>query len=726
MRAYIPAIVVGAVFAGLLGAGFLGSSLFQSPAATFERKVDEKVEEAQRLLSEYEGGYPELMVALKALPPASQPAGDSSMEGGDDTLRQAAMNARQTREELSRRFAALGGKSEGISGDISSREQVEAAISANAALLDKAIQLVEEAASETAPADGGGEGSLAAASTLKATLLLHKADLSRRQAGVRRALAEREETNFSVVLTAWHEAHAKVATLEKHLAGVKGHVLTPGQPSAPSETPDATPKPQTKPRTAKPGARRGGLIRGLLDRLKPGGAKTTPEPAEPAEPEQPVETPAETTAEVAPAPTMEPIKIDDVPPIAERISQLQTQGQQVDGEIAEAQSEVDSLSGMIKGLKDRLAKAQADAQDAEKKMMALEDAGVTPNQPNALEEFTKQYNEQAKRHRDSTREAAALQHGVVRNARPDAEEENEILTAPLVPATEGAELKPELGIERLEEELRAAQGLVESRQQLRKLISARVEELQKQQQSVHDQLTKAKTWEAALAKQAVEIARRGTSESIQAGRHEDDAIEILTGSGASAAEQAASAARESTSYIQNYYSQRAPQSPSPQVGFLSGHAKCLAGDAKFGLALVYAQRAERLGVQARLLSDLAVMGIDAATLTPAGGEEAAPAGTPATQPQGIAQAIAEARAAALKATDEALEAYNAADSDLNRLWTVHTQIAAVHYLKAGLTTGDEAKQHQAAALREYELATRDRAEARAFRPTIERLQAAQQ
>jgi predicted nucleic acid-binding Zn-ribbon protein len=421
--------------------------------------------------------------------------------------------------------------------------------------------------------------------------------------------------------------------------------------------------------------------------------------------------------------------IQAVPPIEERIKQLRAQAQKVDADIAEAQKEADRLSGIIKGLEERLAKAQADADDSEKKMMALEDAGVSPSDPDALRRFTQQYNEQARRHRDSAREAAALRHGVIRDARPGGEEENDVLTKPLVPAAPGREMKPEAGIERLKGDLRIAQGQVETRRNLKKLIDTRITELEKHQQATRDRLAKAREWEAALVKEADQIARRATAASIRAEQIEEEAIQILTEPGQRAAERAASAAEDASRAISDFYQKNAPQSPSPQVGFLSGYARSLVGDLKFGLALVYAQRADRLAAQERLLADAAAMGLEPAALSAEkasseGGEAVSRSGTPSTQPAAIAQAVQDARGKAIEAAKAALEEYGKADSRLNRQWTLHTQIAAVHYLLASLEPGNASKQHLADALREYNAATRDRAErkeVRELRPVIERL-----
>jgi hypothetical protein len=114
-------------------------------------------------------------------------------------------------------------------------------------------------------------------------------------------------------------------------------------------------------------------------------------------------------------------------------------------------------------------------------------------------------------------------------------------------------------------------------------------------------------------------------------------------------------------------------------------------------------------------------------LTEPAGESPKAAGAPATQPQAIATAIDQARSKAIEAAKAALDGYKQADSDLNRLWALHTKIAAVHYFLA--TLGDDPQKNRADALREYQMAIKDRAErpeAREYRPIIEALSASAQ
>ena len=119
MKIYIPAILVLVVLAVLFGVGFLATGLFASPETRFNRQVDQSVEQAQRLLAQYEGGQPLLLDALQRLsavkpepstqPAAEQPAADDFWGEGDDLLSQHARDLAQKRGELGQEFERMGG-----------------------------------------------------------------------------------------------------------------------------------------------------------------------------------------------------------------------------------------------------------------------------------------------------------------------------------------------------------------------------------------------------------------------------------------------------------------------------------------------------------------------------------------------------------------------------------------------------------------------------------------
>lgn len=658
MKIYIPAILVLVVLAVLFGVGFLATGLFASPETRFNRQVDQNVEQAQRLLAQYEGGQPLLLDALQRLsavkpepstqPAAEQPAADDFWGEGDDLLSQHARDLAQKRGELGQEFERMGGSTETVAAGVDSQEELQQRIQANADLLAKALQAVRDAIGVT---EGELSGSSHPVATrLEAMLIYRQADLQRRQAAVHQARAEAEYRAFAEVLATWRDADNRVKTIQSELAGSAGD---PGRPAA------------TQPAAGT------------------------------------------------------------VPPMDERIQRLQAEGQKVDAQIAEAQKEVDRLSAAVDQVKQKLDKARSQADAAVRRMMELQEAPIDASDPNAMKRFTDQYSRATRQEREASREADTLEHGMLRNARPDADEENEILTAPLVPAKPGQKIETEPGLNALEADLRAAKALVETREALRQQINARIKGIQGRQEQLKADLAKAQTWRDGLAKDALGRAQAATAEAIKAGKLEHEAIALITDQGLPAAQRAESAATGRGSEIQDFYRKQA--AGSPQVGFMGGHVQALVGDLELERALLLAQQANGLRRQERILAGVVQAGMDPAKLAAGtenglGTEAADTAGIPATQPQAISQAAEQARTKALEAAKAALDAYAKASEQLDRLWLVHTQIAAVHYLMSSLTTGDEAQRHREEAVREFQLATRDRAdrpESKAYRSLVE-------
>lgn len=749
MKTFIPAILVLAALALLVGVGSMSTSLFESPEDAFRLEMDEKVEQAQRMLNEYEGGQPllaatlERLSAIKAEPVESAAGGeDSALANRPNYQAEWSRDLERRRSELERQLSSMGGGEAAGAASVTSNEALRQQIDANANLLNRALQTVREAVNASST-DGSLSGrSNPVATRLEAVLIYHLANLKRREAAVQWARAEAEQSAFRAALADWRQADNRVRRLKTELAGTGGRTMqrqvgAPADHAVEQPAPQPEQKPQSPPAAAStpPAAQQGeqedGWLSGIAHSLVTGGkasidsAKPGPAPAgnlaenadQPNNPD-----------EARPAPTTKtgPITIDAIPSVDERIRQLQAQAQQADAQIAQAQAQVDRLTAQVQERQARLDKARAEADAAERRMMELEDAGFDPADPDGLSRFTEQYNQAAEAHRRALREALALEHGTIRNARPDAHEENEILTAPLVPVEKGAQLRPEIGLTALQADLRAATGLLETGRKLRQQIDTQIKTLQAVTGQVQKDLSQAESWRSALATEAAAHARNAIAAAAKAEAIENEALQILETQGQAAAQRAQQAARERGSEIQTFHQQQA--SGTPQVAFMMGHAQAVAGDLEMERALILAQQANALQRHGRLLTALGDMGIAPVDLLSAGSEDQTaanvPAGTPTTQPQSIAQAAEARRTEALKAAEAALENYNKASGTLGRLWLVHTQIGAVHYLMASLTTGNESQQHRAEALKEYQLAIRDRAdspEARPYRTLVDTL-----
>lgn len=640
MKTYMPAILVLLILGLLVGVGFLTADLLVSPEAAFNQQVDQKVERAERLLAQYEGGQPLLLAALERLsavqaesttqPAIEEPLPDDAAGGEKpNLLREQQQDLDRHRDELRQKLVNMGGDTQTAAAEFDSEEDLRRLVQANVDLLTKALAATREAIGTS---EGEFSGSSHPVATrLEAMLIYHQVDLRRRQASIHRAHSDVHRGEFNQVLLTWREADNRVKALQTELNGTTG---------APAEG-------------------------------------------------------------------------EAVPSMDGRIEQLQAKARETDTQIAEARQEVDRLSAAVAEVKGKLDQARSRADAATRRMMELEDAGIDASDPDAIKRFTEAYNQAARTEREASREADALEYGILRNARPEAQEENEILTAPLVPAQAGQEITPQLGLVALEADLRAAKALLETRQALRKQIDAQIKVLETRRDQLKADLAKAESWRDSLVKEATGRAQAAIAEAIAAEKLENEAIAKVTEEGLPAAERAEGAANRRGSEIQDFHRQQ--MAGSPATGFMTGYVQTVAGDLELERALLLAQQAQSLNRHEPLLAALVQMGIDPGKLAvvQAGEDSSAeaaamPAGTPTTQPQGIAEAANAARTQALEAAKAALKHYEDASGQLNRLWLVHTQMAAVHYLMASLTTGDEAQKHRANAAREYQLATRDR------------------
>lgn len=393
-----------------------------------------------------------------------------------------------------------------------------------------------------------------------------------------------------------------------------------------------------------------------------------------------------------------------VPSIDEQIKALNTQGEEVKGQIADATKEVERITADVEDLKTKLAAARAKSEDAQKRMMEMVNAGVDAADPQATDRFAAEYAKVAQEERAAAREATLLQNGMVRNAKVDAQEENEILTAPLVPA-DGGSVQPTLGLTAREADLRVVEGQVAAYTAKQALIADQIKVLETRRGSLTADLAKAQTWKDDLVKQAGDHVQAGTAVADEAAKLENEALQVVT-QGQTAASSAKQAASEWAQQVSEFH--RANQAASPQVGYLAANAEAVTGDLELQRAWVLAQQAAGLQQLALMQSRL---------------PGAKPAAAPTSQPDGSEPRTVEtARKEALTACDAALEAYKTAADGLGGLWQLHTEMAAVHYLRSTLLTGDEAEKARAEALKEYRAATRDQGDkARDYQPMIQAL-----
>ncbi len=435
------------------------------------------------------------------------------------------------------------------------------------------------------------------------------------------------------------------------------------------------------------------------------------------------------SATTSTAPSGDTPEVTPPPTRAEQIAELRARRAEVAADIDENKARVQDLTARVAERERQLADAQSRAADTEKKLFQMEEQGVPPRDLAALDAFVASYRSTAEANRRAAHEASVIEHGAVRNARPDTPFDDEIQSAPLVAAEPGAAMEPEEGLTRLKSQLAAAQALLEARQNLLKEIYQQDTELTQQQQDAQAILTKLKELTTQRAGDAAAELRAAVGQLVEAESLEAEARDLATNQGVSAANQAHQAAQR---HMSDARSRQEPGSPDERLtmmagdGFLSGHAATVEGDLHAVVAVTQAQRADDLRRHAEALAHAEKMGLARGpALVPEG---VAPDAVPAvlTDPAAALTAAEESRQQAVAEAVAARDAYDKASSDeLNDLWVVHTNIAAMHYLLAGLETDETAaKMHRQQALAEYQRATRDRAdqpEAQIYQPIIQAL-----
>jgi hypothetical protein len=348
-------------------------------------------------------------------------------------------------------------------------------------------------------------------------------------------------------------------------------------------------------------------------------------------------------------------------------------------------------------------------------MLAMEQAGADLKRSGGVDQFISAYEALSITNRDASREASILEHGSIRNARPDAADEDEMLTAPLVPADPAEPLMPVRGLTAVQADLATARGLVETRQAFLAQVEVQIAAAEAQLLEDEARLADLRTRRERLIGDINAAMTRAVADLSAANGLQKQAIDIATTRGKSAARAAEQAVNNIMNDARNANS---AESPNPRLDlianksrFLAGHAKTLAADFDFLAARVHAQQADGFRRQGDLLTLLNDIGIDTGpALLPEGVEPGESSAGLYTAQAARAQS-SEAQAAAVTAAEQAVLAYNEAATSLGELWVVHANAAAVEYLLGGLTTGDASQQHLAKARDLYERSIRNRTDA---------------
>lgn len=404
------------------------------------------------------------------------------------------------------------------------------------------------------------------------------------------------------------------------------------------------------------------------------------------------------------------------PAFAERIASLRTRREAIATAIEEARAEAQRLSAIIPDITARAKAADAQTRQSQVEMLALKEAGIDTSDPAALDRFIQAYSAAAQAEREALREATTLEHGALRNARVDTNDDEQISEAPIVAVDPATDIKPERGRIALESDLAAVEALAEALQVAAREIDRQIEELTAKQDGARQRAANLASRQTAIAADAAGAARIALAATIEAHRLEDEALALADGRGQQAASRARRAAEKRINDARTQNAENNPDAPNPRLtmiagdGNLTGSAMALAGDMAYVIAATQAQRGDDLARHEAMLREMQSMAMEV-------NPSLLPEGMALDQvPAALAQAdaarlgVQEARKAAVEAAKLALEAYQEADSPLRQLWVLHTQMASVHYLLANLSTGNEAADHRNRALQQYKRALTGREE----------------
>jgi len=733
VKSHIPIIVTVVLVVIGVAVGLLITPRLQSPQDKFDNQIEDKVALANQMLRGYKPGGMHLAAQLAAT--ATQPANippDQWQENISYAKQESpyADPIKKMQLELNRLdqvMADLGNEPD-ITGPATSAQQGYSQLSSelqkNEQTISDALKIVSQAVGMRADAGdqviSGKNHPLA--TRMEAVLIYSQADLLRRQASIYHAMADENRESFSKTLSSWRHIDSAIRSLERDLSTQtpeKTETTTVVKaPAKPKPKPKPKQKPKAKKRSAKPAIFSNALKKLLGKEVKPPTPQEQPQDIV-AETEQPEEQPPPEELPPAEEPLQEEpvqpanIVFEKLPTIQERIVILQDRQKEVVSAISDAKADVEKLNNTINTLNKQFKKAKTTAEKTEQQMLALKSAGIDPTDPESLNRFIAEYNKTAKTNRQATMEAAILEKGSIRNVRPDTDDINEMIDAPLVPINPNKKTTEVRGLNALKRDLQLAEGLVKTNTVLLEVIDHQIKELQTRKQDVNKRLAKMKTSRQNLLEQATEVTRLAVDNLYQADKLEKQALDLAANKGIPAAERAQAAAQRRINIARTANDSEKREEPVDTIvkdKFLGGHVDTLQGDIEHMIAMIQTQRNNGLDRHHWMLARTEEMGIKIdKDMLPEGvlTEDMPPE---ITQSQKAAQAAAQAKQLAVEAGEKALKLYIDADDDLKQIWVLHTNIAAVHYLLADLTTGQVAKGHRDNAIIEYKRSIKDRLE----------------
>ncbi len=724
VKNYLPIVIaVGAVVLLLIVFGW-SAKLMQDPGERLQSDMAPKLEEAKRILANYKPQAGSLARALPESPPemTTPPEGASADAQPNPLQDYASRQSGEIRSLLNQlELPPLG-------PDANRRiphAQLRAELLEDEKAIDKALQAVNAALAMSA-----GNGAVSgrndpAATRLKAMLLHEKANLLYRQAQSERALADEARHTFRVAFVRWREIDAEIKALQHRLEGGElPQVKTPEPPNL-SEPASETAEPE--PPGTSPSEEERGSIFGLFKKIATPGSSDEAMPA--IEENLPGAFTPEPTAP-DPMPVRREISTDPTKllTIDQRRARLMQRQSGVRQEIQQSASTIASLEDQVADVSRRLEDALERKRIARLRMLTMEEQKLDPLQPNALEQFTREFEEVSARYREAEKQSQLLSDGGLANAQFSTDDEDQFLAAPLEPAEPGSAIERVKGLKTLESDLEAARRIHDAQ-------NALLREIGEQIQALDDEKTRIEQRIVARSKTRDEIRDRAAGHAVRAIQHVIAADQLETGSGNDAAlpictdlgPQAVSAARNAASNTVRETSEflrtQTIEGPVPRLDFLPNHVQLLAADFAFLHARIQAMRASDYQRHAELLSRVEEMGVaPSAALSP---DQSADMVAPsAMQSQAAAEAADSAYTTMQGAANEAITLLD--ENNLSDLWFVGASKAAITYLLAqNARTQEEAAELREKALQIYLRIPPEVEGANKLRPVIQGLTSAE-
>ncbi|MGB9625789.1 MAG: hypothetical protein ACPMAQ_13110 [Phycisphaerae bacterium] len=725
MKRYWPIIVATAAAVLAVILVFVSVPAAEQAGDQLHRDVDRELAKARRILASYSPGEQMLLAAQERLTGKAGPlqVTDATLSkwtsewdkitsyaDQESPLKPVSSAVEQQLSEANRLLAQYAGGAapapavSPASDAASAVRSTEQWLKANEGRLKEAIAVVDAALamSVTSGETTFSGRDIPEASRLRAILAYHYAESRRRSALLDRAEIERLTTRLMEAYGRWIGVTSDLAIAEQALTGkpvtMPGTATAPGTSSAPVE-PATSSAPASEAAAAAPAttgpADESKLLHKLFGAFAGRGKAAAAE--EPSEAASPSAEGGEKPGRVIPAPRSGPVES-----LPERIARLERDSRDAAARAAAIEIQLKAMKDAHDALEAKIKAKRAEAAEADREMVELENRGFDPSHPEVLKKRTAAYEAASKRSREASREADLLEYGGYPNATLISEHED-WHAARIAPANAGELLRPQKSLRQCKQEISSTEAALRGERDLAALIANRLDGLRRMKADFESRITGGRGVSTqptgsqpsvrglrdqrdALAAEIRNLMTRIQDLASQADAHEEAAI-AETDRGIAAAKQARAA------IVKRQSDAKADQPPEgepnprlqkiEQENWRVGDADAIQADLHLLQAWIRYQRLEAKRRLADTLTAALQMGIR-------------------TNPQAERAAADEQIAPAVSAAQAAAKLYETAEPDLKKDWTLQVDQAAAYYLLSQLTQGPEAQKYRDDAIKGYQ------------------------